>query len=59
FEQAITQDHSNASSWNSRGVVLQILKRDDEAIDALNHALAIDPEYQEPLINKSSALIVL
>ena len=34
FEQAIARDPSNAFSWNNRGVVFQVLKRNDEAIDA-------------------------
>ena len=43
----------------NKGVTLGNLKRHQEALDAYDQALKIDPKYKKALYNKSSTLILL
>ena len=48
-----------AEEWNDKGIALSRLGRYEEALDAYNKALEINPQYAKAWYNKGDALYVL
>ena len=42
--------------WNNKGLALNELKRYPDALDALDHALTLDPMFATAWSNKGNAL---
>ena len=67
FTQDTQENPENADAWTGKGYVLFTLDKDNEAIEALNKALEVDPDHSfaketiknlaEQLADKGSALI--
>ena len=53
---AIGHDSGNAKAWTSRGRALQHLGRTEEALEALNRALALDPNRHQALRARAQLL---
>ena len=47
FDQALSQDPTNADLWNYKGIALRSLGRYDEASDCYNKSLEIEPRDTE------------
>ena len=43
FDQALSDDPTNADLWNYKGIALRSLGRYDEASDCYNKSLELDP----------------
>ncbi|HZT34885.1 MAG TPA: tetratricopeptide repeat protein, partial [Nitrososphaera sp.] len=52
FEHALTLDDVFVPAWDGRAWVLGILGRKTEALESVNRALELDPEYFEALKRK-------
>jgi Flp pilus assembly protein TadD len=47
FDQALSQDPTNADLWNYKGIALRSLGRYDEALECYNKSLEIEPRDKE------------
>jgi Flp pilus assembly protein TadD len=56
YHECLTFERDNPGIYNNLGVALIKARRFDEAIDALNSALKLQPGYQRPLVNLGKAL---
>jgi protein O-GlcNAc transferase len=55
-----TASHSDDRDlWNIHGVLLRMLGRPADALNALDHALRIDPQFSGALINRGNVLLDL
>ena len=59
FRQEFRTHGSSAKLNNNWGVALQKLRRFDEALDAFDQAMRLDPEYVSPRLNKAICLLSL
>src|SRR5881409_1428227 len=57
YNAALDDDVENPYAWNNKGVVLEALGRDVEALRCHNRAIAIRPNYVEAWVNKGVALL--
>jgi hypothetical protein len=56
FDLAVAFDATLAPAHNARGLVLQRLKRFEEALAAYRTANEIDPDYMDAMLNQANAL---
>ena len=47
FDQALSQDPTNADLWNYKGIALRSLGRYEEALECYNKSLEIEPRDKE------------
>ena len=47
FDQALSDDPTNADLWNYKGIALRSLGRYDEALECYNKSLEIEPRDKE------------
>ncbi len=47
FDQALSEDPTNADLWNYKGIALRSLGRYDEALECYNKSLEIEPRDKE------------
>lgn len=59
FQQEFDAHSVSAKLYNNWGVVLQKLRRFDEALAAFDASMQIDPDYVSPRLNKSVCLLSL
>ncbi len=52
----LSSERNDRSLWHNKGLVLYKLGRYQEAVNAYDEALTIDPDYVPSLLNKGSAL---
>jgi predicted O-linked N-acetylglucosamine transferase (SPINDLY family) len=57
--QALDLNPISAPAWSNRGLVLQALRRHDEALASYDRALALDARHAEVYNNRGNALAVL
>ena len=51
FDKAFAINDRLPRAWNGRGVALERLGRHDEALEAWKHAVSLDPQQFEALLN--------
>jgi tetratricopeptide (TPR) repeat protein len=59
FDKALDVNPQLVDAWNNKGVALNDLSRNEEAIAACDKAIEIDPQLAEPWNNKGCALYCL
>jgi tetratricopeptide (TPR) repeat protein len=55
-DRALAEAPDRTALWNTKGVLLKMLQRYDEAIDAYDHALELNPAYSPALENRGITL---
>jgi tetratricopeptide (TPR) repeat protein len=56
YDMTIELDHSNATAWNDRGVLLADMCCYEEALESFEESIRIDPDLAEPWYNKGVLL---
>jgi Flp pilus assembly protein TadD len=51
YRRALDIDPNYAEAWNGLGAAFLKLRRNDQARDALRHALALRPQYRDAIYN--------
>ncbi|NTW98994.1 MAG: tetratricopeptide repeat protein [Geobacteraceae bacterium] len=59
FDRAAELKHDFAQTWLNRGIVLQTLQRDTEALASYNRALEIDPQYSQAQTNRDALSAII
>ena len=55
-DEVIKQDQNDSVAWNYKGLALEAQSKDDEAIQAYDKAIEINPQYAEAWFNKGCVL---
>jgi len=53
---ALTANPGDERAWNNLGIAYLDLKQPSKALEAANHALRVEPDFEDALITKASAL---
>src|SRR6476661_3159151 len=59
FTHALSINPNIAETWNSRGLILNELRRRDEALVDFDKAIELKPHYAEAFYNKATCLTEL
>ncbi|MFN7999115.1 MAG: tetratricopeptide repeat protein [Bryobacteraceae bacterium] len=58
LHRIVVEEPKSAKAWNALGVVLQNLKEPNEAIEAFQNAVRLNPQYGEASFNLAQALLL-
>jgi tetratricopeptide (TPR) repeat protein len=56
FDQLVRLDNKRVDNWVNRGRALEMLKREDEAIESYDHAIHTNPDLPSPFLYKAALL---
>jgi len=56
-ESATNLDEENVTAWSMKGITLMFLERYDEALEAIERSIALDPDRPQDWFHKGQALL--
>lgn len=56
YDQLVRLDGQRVDNWVNRGRALEMLKREEEAIDSYDHAIMANPDLPSPFLYKAALL---